>query len=188
MPKVAHAALTTVCTDHQLAKTSLMQPDLHRPHCVRSLDFELKRSDVGEWPERFKIRSEMECQLTWKVRHHVTREDRNVDSRCDTIEVYEWAPKLKCSPHGFVRLVGRVFAFVSINEIVLIRPDLVIVSSFPPCTGFSRDNGQRCSACRCELTWSPDPFVIVSEGDPFTLEAESFVQATCGDNSTLTFS
>lgn len=53
VPKTADAATAVISSYYELAKSSLVEARFHRSHCVRPLDFELKRRRFGHRPERF---------------------------------------------------------------------------------------------------------------------------------------
>src|SRR2546423_14938109 len=90
--------------------------------------------------------------------------------------------------NGLVRPVGWVFALVSVDEVIFVRSDLVVVGSRPSSAGLNGYYGEGCAACAGELTRPPNSHLRISKGDPFAAECKAFVQALVGDDSAFAVS
>ncbi len=130
----------------------------------------------------------MESQVARYVGRYVAGEDGIVDSRCNTIEIDERTLESKGVSNGLIRPVSWVFALVSIDEVVFVRRDLVVVGARASRAGLNGDYREGCATCGGELTGAPDSHLRISKGDPFAAECEAFVQPLIGDDSAFAVS
>src|SRR3981081_976108 len=114
----------------------------------------------------------MERQFVRKVGCDVAGKNRIVDSRREPEQIDKWTLQLEGFSASLVPPVIWVFALISVDEVILIGGDLVIVRTLTSSSRLNGDNCQ-CSPGRVrELARAPNPHLRVSERDALSSQCQ----------------